>query len=197
MPRALVVVDLDDVLFDFVKPFFAWHNRRYGTNLSAEDLATARYLYEAWGGTSEEAVERVRLFYEEVDILDLEPMAGAVACLERLNGTYRLALVSAKDPDFAAVTETWIERYFAGVFDPVMLGIGHSERGERQVTKADVCRELGATILIDDQVGHFTGAARDGVRALVFGGHPWNRDEPLPPNALRVADWSEVCNVLI
>ncbi|MFQ5967860.1 MAG: hypothetical protein ACE5MI_09645 [Acidimicrobiia bacterium] len=196
MERITVVFDLDDVLFDFVTPFFEWHNRRYGTDLTPEDLATAKYLFEAWGGTKEEAIERLALFFREVDVLGLKPIPGAVECLEGLQAKYQLAVVSARDPDFAAVTEAWIEKYFAGVFDPVILGVGHSERGERPVTKASVCRQIRAGVLVDDQVAHLTGAAEEGLRALLFGRYPWNQTQPLPPNALRVADWSEVCAAL-
>ena len=41
--------DLDDVLVEFVAPFFEWHNRRYGTDLTVEDLAETRYLFTRLG----------------------------------------------------------------------------------------------------------------------------------------------------
>lgn len=192
----LVAVDLDDVLFDFVGPFFSWHNLRYGTDLTPQDLGPAKYLFEAWDGTKEEAIDRLPRFFDEVDVLGLEPITGAAECLERIGAEYRLAVVSARDPSFVALTETWIDRYFTGVFDRVILGIGHSERGERSVTKADVCRQIGASVLIDDQLGHLTPAAEKGVRGLLFGRYPWNRRQPMPPNTIRVADWPEVCTAL-
>lgn len=197
MERITVVFDLDDVLFAFVVPFLEWHNRRYGTDLTLEDLASARYLFEAWGGTTEEAIERVPLFFREVDVLGLEPIPGAVECLDRLEAEYHLVVVTARDREFAGVTEPWIEKYFPGVFDRVILGVGHSERGERSVTKADVCRQIGASVMVDDQVAHLAGAAENGIRTLLFGRYPWNESQPLPPNTLRVADWPEVCAALI
>ncbi len=191
-----MVVDLDEVLFDFVASFFAWHNRRYGTDLTLENLAGAKYLFDAWGGTSEEAVERIAAFFADVDVLGIEPIAGAVDCLQRLQSKYRLAVVSAKDPAYADITHAWIDTYFPGVFDRVILGIGHSERGEGSVTKATVCRELGASVMVDDQVAHLAPAAEHGIRTLVFGPYPWNQNQPLPPNATRVTGWPEVCAAL-
>ena len=47
--RITVVFDLDDVLVEFVAPFFEWHNRRYGTDLTVEDIAEARYLFTRRG----------------------------------------------------------------------------------------------------------------------------------------------------
>ena len=197
MDRSIFVSDLDDVLFDFVTPFFEWHNHRYGTDLTPEALASSKYLFPAWDGTPEEAVARVSQFFGEVDILGLEPIPGAAECLEELHAKYDLALVTARDPEYAEVTEAWIEKYFAGVFDRVVLGIGHSERGERSITKADVCRQIGADVLVDDQVGHLAGAAEAGVRTFLFGGYPWNRSQPLPQNTVRVSNWDEVCAALM
>jgi len=195
--KSTVGIDLDDVLSDFTAPFLEWHNVRYGTDLTLEDLAAARYLFEAWDGTKEEAVERLPLFVQEVDLLAIEPIRGATECLDGLQEEYQLIIVSARDPEFSALTDAWIEKYFPGVFDRVILGIGHSERGERSVTKAQVCEEIGASVLVDDQVAHLTEAAEQGIRTLLFGEYPWNRTQPLPPNSLRVADWSEVYAALI
>ena len=194
--RPLLATDLDDVLFGFTSHFFEWHNRRYGTDLSLEALARARYLFEAWGGTREEAVERMRAFFDEVDVLGLEPLEGAVDCLGALGHRYDLAVVSAKDPAYEAVTLEWVERYFSGVFDQVILGIGHSERGEGAVTKVEVCRDLGAAVIIDDQLGHLAGAATFGIRPWLFGNYPWNRGEELPDSVRRAANWRELCSAL-
>ncbi len=194
--RPLLVTDLDDVLFGFTASFFDWHNGRFGTRLSIEDLAEARYLFEAWGGTKEQAVERMAMFFDEADVLGLQPLDGAFACLSDLKSRYDLVVVSAKDPAYEAVTLEWIDRHFGGVFDRVILGIGHSERGEGAVTKVDVCRDLGAAVMIDDQIGHLAGADRFGIRPILFGDYPWNRGEELPSGVHRAADWPDLCSRL-
>lgn len=189
----LIAFDLDDVLVDFTASFFRWHNRRYDTELTNEDLASARYLYEAWGGRPEEAIDRMGLFFAEEDILGLPPLAGAASCLEELATRHRLAVVSARDPRFSEITEQWVESNFGGTFDEVILGIGHSERGERDVTKVQVCARIGASAMLDDQLGHLTGAAEAGIRPLLFGSYPWNRAATLPSGITRVDDWPAVC----
>lgn len=195
--KVIVAVDLDDTLVEFAQPFFDWHNRRYDTDLSLQDLARTRYLFDAWGGTVEEAAERVPRFFREVDILSIDPIAGAVECLQRLRDRYQLTVVSARDPNFAAVTEKWIEKHFAGVFDRVILGIGHSERGEGSTTKADVLLDLGASVLVDDQIAHLTPVANEGIRTLLFGRYPWNEAKPPPAGGVHVEDWLQVCGVLL
>ncbi len=194
--QTVVAVDLDDTLFAFARPFFDWHNLRYGTDLGLEDLANSRYLFDAWGGTVEEAADRVPRFFREVDILGLDPISGAVECLRSLRRRYQLVVLSARDPNFAAITDEWLNKHFGGVFDRVILGIGHSERGEGSTTKAEVCRRIGADVLVDDQVAHLAPAADEGIRTLLFGRYPWNQAEPVPPSSVRVADWSQVCAAL-
>lgn len=60
-----VAVDIDDVLFDFVSRFLQWHDRRYRTNLRFEGVVFEVQLWEVWGGTKEEAVERIPSFFRE------------------------------------------------------------------------------------------------------------------------------------
>ncbi len=125
-----IAVDLDDVLFDFVNPFLQWHNDRYGTRTRFQDIVFVR-LWEAWGGTKEEAAERIPLFFRGVDLLKLAPIPGSTHALRKLKRTYQLAVVSARDVTVAPLTRAWIDKYFANVFDEIELGIRQSLRTVR------------------------------------------------------------------
>lgn len=192
-----VAVDIDDVLFDFVSRFLQWHDRRYRTNLRFEDVVFGVQLWEVWGGTKEETVERIPSFFREVDLLNLEPIAGAVEVLRKLKGTYQLAVVSARDNTVAPLSRAWIDKYFTDVFDEVVLGIANPYAQSRPIAKSELCRRIGASIMIDDELLHAAGCAQAGIRALLFGDYPWNQAETLPPNVVRVANWDDVCRVLL
>jgi hypothetical protein len=56
-------------------------------------------------------------------------------------------------------------------------------------TKAELCREIGAEYLIDDQIKHCAGAARAGLKAVLFGRSP---GAALPAGVTRAAHWDEV-----
>jgi hypothetical protein len=46
--------------------------------------------------------------------------------------------------------------------------------------------------LIDDQIKHCIGASGVGVKSLLYGDYPWNRDVNLPKSVERVSSWKEV-----
>ncbi len=194
--RECIAVDLDDVLFDFIGHFFRWHNQRYGTALQPEDMVYET-LWEAWGGTRAEAAERVPRFFQEVDTLSLHPMEGAVPALDELKRRFDLTIVSARDLSTADVTREWVDKFFPRVFDEVVLGVGNPIAKSRPLTKADVCVQVGAYLLIEDQLSHASVVAAAGIRVLLFGGGPWNRAGSLPPGIERVEDWAHVVRLLL
>jgi len=191
-----IAVDLDDVLFDFVGYFFQWHNEQYGTALRPEDIA-GKKIWETWGGTAEEASERVPRFYHEVGMLELEPIDGAVMALEQLNTRYKMTVISARDSSTRRITQAWIDKYLPDVFDEIVLGIGDPMARGRPMTKAELCKQVGAKLLIDDQLVNARHVAAAGIDALLFGDYPWNQAASLPPGIKRVQDWPHVARVLL
>ncbi|HLA48993.1 MAG TPA: hypothetical protein VJY84_00415, partial [Candidatus Saccharimonadales bacterium] len=58
--------------------------------------------------------------------------------------------------------------------------------------KAEVCREIGADYLVDDQPKHCLAAADAGITALLFGDYKWTRVNNLPKNVIKVRNWPAV-----
>jgi 5'(3')-deoxyribonucleotidase len=193
--REMIAVDLDDVLFDFIGHFFEWHNQVYGTSIERQDMVY-RVLWDAWGGTKEEALERIPRFLNRPEHLDLDPIPGAVEVLRRLKRRYQLSIISAREPEAAESTSAWLGKYFDGIFEQVHLGIANPMSSKR-LSKAKVCLQIGATTLIDDQLIHIEECVNSGIRVLVFGEQVWNRADNLPESAVRVADWEAVGRVLL
>ena len=191
-----IAVDLDDVLFDFLRHFFQWHNEQYGTTLRPEDMVYET-IWEAWGGTKEEATDRIPRFFQEVNMLSMDPIDGAATALGQLKDRFELTIISARDPSAADVTQVWINNYFPEVFDEVVLGIGNPMAESRLMTKADVCKQIGADVLIDDQLAHARNVAAAGIHVLLFGHGPWNQAKSLPAEIRRVEDWAHVVRVLL
>jgi uncharacterized HAD superfamily protein len=192
----MVAVDLDDVLFDFLGYFFKWHNEQYGTNLRPEQMVYST-IWEAWGGTREEAAERVPRFFHEIDMLNISPIEGAVPALERLKDQFRLAIISARDSSTTKVTRAWIDEYFRDIFNHIVLGIGNPLAETGATTKAEVCRQLGADVLIDDQLRHARDVAEAGIPVLLFGDSASNQAASLPQDVRRVQDWAHVLSILL
>jgi 5'(3')-deoxyribonucleotidase len=194
--KPLIAVDLDDVLFDFVGTFFEWHNLRYQTELTPEDMVVDS-LWQVWGGTKEQANKRVPMFFGDVNLLAIEPVHGARETLDRLRDEFRFAIVSARDPSALAISEAWIEKFLPGIFDPIYLGIANPMTASKSITKAKVCKQLGATFLIDDQLVNAEACVDEGIGALLFGDYPWNQRESLSKGIVRAKDWNVVLSQLV
>lgn len=196
MTRPTLGVDLDDVLFDFIGHFFKWHNQRYGTALRFEDM-TRRKLWQVWGGTPEEAQERIPTFFREIDMLRIEPIAGSIEALAALRQRYRLTVISARDPGTLANTERWLARHFPNTFDQIELGLSNPLDQTRPMSKAEFCQRNGIELLIDDQLVNAESCAEAGIRVLLYGDLPWNQSDGLPIGVERVPDWTAVRRALI
>ncbi len=194
--KPLIAVDMDDVLFDFLGEFFLWHNEQFGTQFTPNDMIFSK-LWEVWGGSKEEALERIKGFWQETDLLPIEPIAGAKQVLEQLKASYRLAVVSARFASTVAQSEAWLERYFPNIFEELELGISDPMSQERSRSKAEVCLEKGASMLIDDQLVHAIECSQAGIEVLLFGDQAHNRSEKLPEKVTRVVDWTAIGELLL
>src|SRR5690606_17135299 len=98
------------------------------------------------------------------------PFPDAVEVCRRLAEQYELHLVTARPERIMSVTTAMLDRYFSGVFSKI-------EHVGQEGSKGDVCRNLEANILIDDNLHHLEKAARCGVPHLLwFGDYPWQSD---------------------
>ena len=196
MTRTKIAIDLDDVLFDFIGYFFEWHNHKFGTAFKPNDMVYD-FLWEVWDGTKEDAGERVELFFKEIDMLSMGPIAGAYEVLTRLKEKYDLYIVSARPKSTYQDTAAWLDKYFTGIFQEVELGIGNPLADGRILSKAELCRQKGIETLVDDQLVHALACSKLGIETLLFGNHGWNQTNNLPPGTSRVQDWFEIGRILL
>jgi hypothetical protein len=117
---------------------------------------------DVWGGTNEEATEKVHTFFESSYFLeDLEPLDGAAAALERLSAKFRMVVVTSRQHCIAEATMQWVEKHFPGKFQKVYFG-NHWARdcpdpekmNSSKRTKLQMCQEAGAIALIDDSASY-------------------------------------------
>ena len=189
MAKPILAVDIDDVLFPFVAGVLADHNRRCGT---AFELSDAEHFGfdRLWGGTLEEAIIEVQSFLDR-DHRAVKPIAGAQEVLGRLADDYHVMALTSRSPALERLSRDWLDHHFAGVVTDLVL-VGNCYTGVLR-TKADVCSELGALCLVDDDLNYITQCANSGVRGVLFGnGYKWNRCEVLPSGVVRAKNWHEV-----
>lgn len=115
--RRIVAVDLDDTLAHSVEALAAWHNDTYDTDLKHSDFHTHN-LWEVWGGSREEACQKVREFYTSKHFLDLQPINDyALESLRMLKRRrFSLVIVTSRQQLVAEETKRWVDKCYPGTF---------------------------------------------------------------------------------
>lgn len=193
MQKPIIAVDLDDVLTNNAQAFADFSNATWGTNLTADDFDEDWNI--VWGTEIEETQRRAELFHSD-DVFDgFMHKEDALNVLTKLHKNYTLVIATSRREVVRGITESWLERHYAGLFSGVYFtGFFDGKHGVDALkkTKKDLVIEIGADYLIDDQPKHCFGAAEAGLRAVLFGDYRWNQVARLPKGITRCSNWPEV-----
>ncbi|MDD5084283.1 MAG: hypothetical protein PHT88_05155 [Candidatus Moranbacteria bacterium] len=188
-------IDLDDVLCDYATAFVKYHNDTYSTTLTKADIWSYNF-WDVLNISREEAVKRVYAFGRSSKMMDIDPVPGAKRAVDSLLArNHELSLITARDADFSDITHHWLARHFPGVFSDIHF-VNHYSTTTAPRSKGDVCREIGASMMIDDSFDNAIschGVCGSGV--LLFDA-PWNANKELPVGVHRVFSWYDVLEKL-
>jgi uncharacterized HAD superfamily protein len=169
-----------------------FHNERYGTDLKMSN-ATSFKLEEVWGGAMEDAVKKIDSFFDEDQIIHIQPKEGALKGISELKAHgHELWIVTGRKTRDIEQTERWLAHHLPDIFNGVHFA-NFFELGEcaKAVRKWEICKKLDITIMIDDNLPTVIECAEKGIKALLLD-HPWNQTESLPTDVTRVFSWDEI-----
>jgi 5'(3')-deoxyribonucleotidase len=192
MKKPVIAVDIDDVIADSTDSFRREANKRFGVELTKE-----HYQVEGdyWGYY--ERVWRSHGLGNQISHDDLGDemvkdqshvplLAGASIALAELSGKFDIVLITSRDPKWEAATHKWLNEHFGDLF----RGIYFAEKDSNKRTKGEICVNLGAFWLIDDNPEHCQSALDKGVKSILFGQYGWHHSAPA--NMVRCKDWPAV-----
>ncbi len=193
MSKLTIAIDIDDVLSDSTEAYRRRVNEVTGADLTPDHYRTEGeywgYYERIWAQHGLEVDDEV-LHHEMVDDQSRMPLvAGAEFAIGQLSSKYSLVIVTARDPSWESATRRWLDLHFGSIYSPdLYFSEAHKDEGKK--TKGQICKELGASWLIDDNVNHCKTATDEGVEAILFGKYGWHYDAPkeLP----RCETWFEV-----
>lgn len=193
--KPVIVCDIDEVLFPFVKGLIAHHNKQRGTELVEDDFFSYHFQ-EVWGGTQAETDEIVEGFMES-DCLHLLPVEHAKGALDTLKTDFDVVLVTARNGLFAENTTMWLRSHLPELFHDVMFA-GNTFDGREYRTKGEICAELGALLIVDDHPDNIRSAAAVGVDGILFGERPWTLEavDAIPDNVVHHKNWKQVLDYI-
>ncbi len=183
-------VDLDDTLSETRQLILKFHNDTYGTSLEMKDIKSYNF-WEVWGGTRAEAIQKIEDFFKTSYFSDIEPKEGAKDVLKKLKKNNELYVITARGDNMKKETEEWVEKYFPRIFSGIYLTNKFSDDG-KGTTKEKVCDKLGIDIFIEDDIENVLECARQNSRKIYLFDYPWNQDDKLPKNVIRIHSWKEI-----
>ncbi len=187
----IIGVDLDDVLGDFSASFIRYHNERYGSEWKREAMKS--YYFHEFGDIDYNLMlKRIFEFYETEDFMQMEPMKGARASLERLAKDYRLVVMTGRPDSISEKTEKWIEKNFPNIFSEVCFtNIILEKDNPSRKEKSFYCRERGISIMIDDYLEVAEDCVKNNIKILLYSA-PWNMSAENSEMLIRVNSWNEI-----
>jgi 5'(3')-deoxyribonucleotidase len=192
MSRETIAVDVDDVLSMTAPAFIRYSNQKWGTRLRVEDYQED--WPTLWGVERSELAGRVQTMIDDELHTSYEHYLESKEVLEQLRKDYKLVITTSRSKEFHPMTERWIEKNLPGIFEEIhYTGFFDNLRPDgHKATKAELCLQIGADYLIDDQPKHCFAAAEAGITSLLFGDYPWVEVGEIPPGVIRVHDWNQV-----
>lgn len=188
--RKTIAVDIDEVLILHNAALARLHNKLFETEHTVDDYHDD--WPALWGVDREEAERRADIWRESKEWIDRheQVIEGALEGLTKLKEHYNLVIVTGRSKNVAEFTEKWLEETFPDVFSEVhFIGIWEEGKGR---TKAEICKQIQASYIIEDSMEQARKCAQIGVETLLFGDYNWNQIKELPKNITRVADWKAV-----
>ena len=179
-----IAIDVDEVLVHLLKPMA----KRRGVKLP--ENKKYNYLYrEVFNCTEEESQVILRDFYMSEDFRNLKPIEGSQLAMNNLNMIFdKMYIVTGRQEIVREPTEIWIEHFFPGVFDDVILTNSFTPH---EVKKSDICRALNIGLIIDDNKGICDQCIEAGTDALNFVGdeiYPWCEESEISIKVWNIQD---------
>ena len=191
--RKIIAIDIDDVLADSTDAFRLVVNEKTGANLQPEDyMVEAEYwnYYETVWEANDLHIDMHALGDEQMrlDQSHIALVAGAEYAISNLLDRFDIIFVTSRKETWRGATEAWLKKHFKNTNIEVHFA-DYDKRHEKK-SKGEMCKELGASWLIDDNPEHCMSAFEHGVEPVLFGQYGWQFS--LPQGLRRCLDWPSV-----
>lgn len=192
----IIGIDVDEVLVPFSKTYFNYAHETFGAEQMDGDKIPHYRYDELFGITLAESFRRVALFYNSEHFKNMPLHDGAKEVITELSKKHKLIAVTSRFGDSKEFTRQWLEKEFPKMFSNIHFSAENHydeeyKKKKNLKEKAEVCKELGISLMIEDSIPHSLKCAEAGIKVLLFD-RSWNHNEILPANITRIYSWKEV-----
>src|SRR3989344_9691588 len=148
--KETIAVDIDEVTADFISYFIYFHNLMYKTSMKKNEVSSY-YLYKAFNTDRKEMGIRFAEFQTLRLLERLEPAKGAIEGIKKLiSRGFSPSFVTARHRTIEKETKAWVKKYFKDI--KLQIYFTHQLEGKNELKKSAICKQIGASILIDDHI---------------------------------------------
>ncbi|MDP3992478.1 MAG: hypothetical protein U1B79_00580 [Candidatus Pacearchaeota archaeon] len=177
--------DIDGVLSNFQPVFLNFHNQRYGTRFTIDEL-TSYEFWKVFHVPEKELQGEMVDFYQSPFFKKIVPLPGSKEAIKQLYRRNLLYVVTSRPDTIHDETVAWLGNHFPNIFSRVHFTSHFGGNGSRE-KKSDFCLEQGYPIIIEDVAEYANECAERGITAFILT-RPWNREEKLHPGVTRIGD---------
>ena len=183
----IIAIDLDDVLAASLEEFIDFHNKNYGTKLKKEDF-TAYYLTKIMDISRKEENKRVDLFDKSKHSNNIKPIDGSQKAISNLSKKHKLIIVTSRPENLEKKTREWLLKHIPEIKEIYFIRKDYT--GHKK-TKAEVCKEIKADVVIEDNLHYALECANAGIKVLLMD-YPWNKTKKKNKLIIRVGSWEDI-----
>ena len=194
----MIACDLDEVLGQYLIGYIEHYNNKFGTCHARDDFHSYDFS-KVQGKHVNEIAATISEFHESPAFIENYPLLpGSVEGVNQLQSIGDVHVVTARQYELKDVTEKWLKKHFMLEHDRLHIGNHFSNNSFEKRSKSQICRQIGAGLLIDDNLDYAIDVATSGVPVILFdwdGQYKWNKPQDgqqLPTNIHRVTSWDGV-----
>lgn len=192
MKEKIVAVDIDEVLSETLKSMLKKYKYTIKNHkIKREDLNNYNIweIEDLWLSKNE-AISMFAQFQLWSGLFNkIEPVQWAEKYILLLKEKwYKFYAITARLTVLKPTTLLWLHKYFSWCFEKVIFA-NFFTKWEKK--KSDICKEIWASVIIEDNLETCIDCANQWIRCYLFD-KPRNQCEELPENIKRVYNWSEV-----
>lgn len=191
MEKSKLVLDCDDIVFPFVDQFILYLNNERGMNLKREDFDTYNLQKVCGDKYFLQTLKKLNGFYHSPYFKQAKPIEGAINFVNSLKENYdSIHIVTSRPRILKKETNNFLEFFFPGIIESTHFSKNNTCFNGSRKTKAEICRELGSKIIIEDCLEYAIQCAEEGIKAILIN-NPWNPTSKDPPGVYRVPNLLE------
>lgn len=198
-PRKTIAIDIDDVVANTIDAVRLWANMETGVEINDEAYHTDddywNYYNAIWQRHGVDDKLNFEVFLEKMAVSQthIAVQEGAREVIDALKKKYDIVFISARPAAQKDETRRWLDEHISK--DIPLYIAAHPTIQQTLQSKGEICRELGVSLLIDDNIDHCKSALEYDTDTILFGNYGWN--ERAPADMKRCYTWREVGELLL